>query len=137
MDTVDIIQSVERLGAELLPDDGYIRIKKGKYLSDSITASIADHKREILAILEMDSQAKQAGFIITIPGELYTVTLSNISSVYIEHIENRWEAWRETHYSHQRKAASSKIIATGDTFDFVFLKVKQYLDYIIKKRRKA
>ncbi|MDP9742305.1 UNVERIFIED_ORG: hypothetical protein QFZ59_004135 [Bacillus sp. B2I3] len=84
MDTVGIIQSVERLGAELVPDGGYIRIKKGKYLPDSIIASIADHKREILAILEMDNQAKKAGFMIAIPGELYTVTLSNLSSVYIE-----------------------------------------------------
>lgn len=137
MDTVGIIQSVERLGAELVPDGGYIRIKKGKYLPDSIIASIADHKREILAILEMDYQAKKAGFMIAIPGELYTVTLSNQSSVYIEQIENRWEVWRETYYPHQRKAISSKIIVAGNTLDFVFLKVKQYLDYIIKKMQKT
>lgn len=137
IDCISLIQSVDQLGAELLPDSDHIRIKKGKYLPDSITASIVDHKREILAILERDNQAKQAGFMIAITGELYTNTLSNISSVYIERIENGWEAWRETYYPHQRKAIRSKSIATGNTFDFVLLKVKQYLDYIIKKRQKT
>lgn len=137
IDCISLIQSVDQLGAELLPDSDHIRIKKGKYLPDSITASIVDHKREILAILERDNQAKQAGFMIAIPGELYTVTLSNVSSIYVEHIEGVWEARRETHYPHQRQAISSKIIATGNTFEFVLLKVKQYLDYIIKKREKT
>lgn len=135
MDCINIIQSVDRLGAELLQEGNHIRIKKGKYLLSSITASIGDHNREILAILERDNQAKRAGLMIAIPGELYTVTLNNVSSVYFEHIENGWEARRETHYPHQYKAISSKIIANGNTFEFVLLKIKQYLDYIVKKRK--
>lgn len=134
MDCVNIIQAVNRLGAELLQEDNHIRIKKGKYLPSSITASIGGHKREILSLLERDNQAKRAGLMIAIPGELYTVTLNNVSSVYFEHIENGWKAWRETHYPHQYKVISSKIIANGNTFEFVLQKVKQYLDYIIKKR---
>ena len=136
MDCTSIIQSVDRLGAELLLEGNYILVKKGKHLPGSITASIGDHKREILAILERDNQAKRAGLIIAIPGELYTATLNNVSSVYFEHIEDGWEARRETHYPHQYKAISSKIIAIGNTFEFVLQKVKQYLDYIIKKREK-
>ncbi|PGR96900.1 hypothetical protein COC61_11015 [Priestia megaterium] len=137
MDCISIIQSVDRLGAELLLEGNHIRIKKGKYLPVSITASIGNHKREILAILERDNQAKRAGLMIAIPGELYTVTLNNVSSVYFEHIEDGWEARRETHYPHQSKAISSKIIAIGNTFEFALQKVKQYLDYIIKKREKT
>jgi hypothetical protein len=137
MDCVSIIQSVERLGAELLLDGDHIRIKKGKYLPDSIIASIGGNKGGILAILERDDRAKRAGFMVAIPGELYTVTLSNVSIIYVEHIEGGWEAWRETHYPNLRKAASSKIIATGNTFDFVLQKVKQYLVYIIKKMEKT
>ncbi|PGT73606.1 hypothetical protein [Priestia megaterium] len=137
MDCISIIQSVDRFGAELLLEGNHIRIKKGKYLPRSITASIGDHKREIVATLEKDNQAKRAGLMIAISGELYTAKLNNVSSIYFEHIEGGWEAWRETHYPHQYKAISSKIIATGNTFDFVLLKVKQYLDYIIKKRRKT
>lgn len=137
MDCVSIIQSVERFGAELLQDGDHIRIKKGKHLPDSIIASIRTHKQEIIAILKKDNQAKQAGLVIAIPGELYTVTLSNVSSIYVEHIEDRWEVWKETHYTHQRIAISSKIIATGKTFEFVLIKVKRYLNYIIKKREKT
>lgn len=134
MDYISIIQSVDRLGAELLQEGNHIRIKKGKYLPSSITTSIGDYKREILALLERDNQAKRVGLMIAIPGELYTVTLNNVSSVYFERIENGWEAWRETHYPQQYKVISSKIIANGNTFEFVLQKVKQYLDYIIKKR---
>ncbi|GAB6259316.1 hypothetical protein [Peribacillus sp. N1] len=94
MDTVSIIQSVERLGAQLSVGD-HIRIKKGVYLPDSITASIGDYKQEILAVLERDNKAKQTGFMIGIPGEVYTVTLSKFCSIYVEHIEDGWEAWRE------------------------------------------
>ncbi|PGT49839.1 hypothetical protein COD13_29065 [Priestia megaterium] len=75
--------------------------------------------------------------MVVVPGELYTVTLNNVSGVYFEHIENGWVAWRETHYPYQYKAISSKIITNGNTFEFVLQKVKQYLDYIIKKREKA
>ncbi|MDR7239654.1 hypothetical protein [Neobacillus drentensis] len=138
MDCVSIIQLVERLGAELLLCGDQVRIKKGKYLPDSIIASIRRNKRGILAILERDERAKQAGFMVAIPGELYTVTLSNVSIIYVEHIEGRWEAWRENHYPRSlRIAASSKIIANGNTFDFVLQKVKQYLVYIINKMQKT
>lgn len=75
--------------------------------------------------------------MIAIPGELYTATLSSASSIYVERIEDRWQAWRETNYPHQRKRIRSKIIASGKTFEFVLLKVKQYLDNIIKKREKT
>ncbi|MDQ0221360.1 hypothetical protein [Peribacillus cavernae] len=40
----------------MLEDGDDIRVKKGKYLPDSITASIGDNKREILAILEMNGE---------------------------------------------------------------------------------
>ncbi|WP_052475332.1 hypothetical protein [Bacillus badius] len=133
MDTVDIIQSVERLGAELLPGGGCIRIKKGKYLPNSITARIAEHKQDILTILERDNQAKKAGFLIAIPGQLYTVTLSKISSIYIEHIQKSWEAWRETHYQGRQQVI--KFIATGKTLDYVLVKVRNYLEYVTARTK--
>jgi hypothetical protein len=104
MECISIIKSIDQLGAELVSDGGHIRIKQGKYLPDSIIASIGDYKREILAILERDNQAKRAGFMIAIPGKLYTATLSKVSSIYVEHIENGWQGWREAHYPHHCKA---------------------------------
>ncbi|MDQ0880959.1 hypothetical protein [Peribacillus sp. V2I11] len=108
MDCANIIQSVEQLGAELLLDGDHIRIKKGKYLPDSLIASIPGNKRGILAILERDDQVKRIGFMVAIPGELYTVTLSNVSSIFIEYIEGGWQAWRETNYPYKRNAISSQ-----------------------------
>lgn len=135
MDSINIIQSVDRFGAELLQEGNHILIKKGKYLPSSITASIGDCNREILDIIEKDNQAKRAGLMIAIPGELYTMDLNQFSSIYVEHIEQRWEAWRETHYKFQRKVISNNVIATGNTFNFVISKVEQYLDYINKKKK--
>jgi hypothetical protein len=60
---------------------------------------------------------------VAIPGELYTVTLNNVSNIYVEHTEGGWEAWRERHFPNPRKPMNSKIIATGNTFDFVLLKM--------------
>lgn len=130
MDCARVIDSVERFGAELLIDGPHIRIKKGKDLPTHITDNIRSKKREILAVLKSDKQAKEAGLMIGIPGELYTITLSEVSSIYVEHREDQWEAWRETHIPYQRKAIQYKIIASGNTLEFVLLKVRRYLDYI-------
>lgn len=135
MDTLQVIQTAERLGFILIIDGDHIRIKQGKSMPGSLKASIKEYKPQILATLKRDQEAKENGLMIGIPGQLYTVTLSNVSCIYVEHIEDRWEAWRETNYPHQRKAIGSKIITTGNTFDFVLLKVKRYLDYINRKRK--
>lgn len=82
----------------------------------------------------LDEKARGAGLMIGIPGELYTVTLSKVSSIYIERKEGRWEARRETHYPDNSKAVSSKTIARASTFDCVLPKVNRYLDYIDRKR---
>ncbi|MBM7094786.1 hypothetical protein JSY36_03365 [Bacillus sp. H-16] len=86
---------------------------------------------------QLDEQAKGAGLMIGIPGELYTATISNISSLYIERINGRWEVWRETHYPGQSEAISRKTIGTGSKLEDVLPKVKRYLDYIASKKGSA
>lgn len=50
------------------------------------------------AVVEsQDKLAKEAGFIIAIPGELYTRSLGKRSEVYIDKICNNWEVWRESY----------------------------------------
>lgn len=134
MEALTIIQSVEQAGYELMADGEHIRIKNGKRLPDSLKASIRDYKRDILASLTRDKQAQKAGLMIGIPGVLYTVTISKVSSVYMERIDSHWEAWREVHYAEQIKAISAKTIASGSTFEYVLQKVKRYLHYIEQKR---
>ncbi|MFP3886784.1 hypothetical protein U8V97_15155 [Priestia filamentosa] len=113
-----------------MTDSDRILIKNGKRLPDSLKSSIRDHKQDILAASNRDKEAKAAGLIIGIPGVLYMVSISNISSIYLELIDGNWEAWRETHYLGQKQSISMKIIATGSTFNYVIQKVKKYLNYI-------
>jgi hypothetical protein len=82
----------------------------------------------------IDNQAKAAGFMIGLPGELYTLSLSRSSAVYIEQIEDEWQAWRETYQKGRKRAINEKTIATGTTFDYVLMKAKGYFDYIERKR---
>ncbi|WP_332632540.1 hypothetical protein [Halalkalibacter flavus] len=133
MNALNVIQSTEQLGFVLIAEGDDIRVKKGKRLPDSLRANIIDYKPQILATLRRDKKAKQTGLVICIPGELYAVSINKNSSIYIDHMENRWEAWRETHYLKQN-APSNKTIATGCAFEDVLPKVKQYLEYISRGR---
>ncbi|MCY8233894.1 hypothetical protein [Priestia endophytica] len=135
MNALKVFQLIEQLGFGLIAEGNDIRIKRGEVLPAALRDNVIEYKPQILAMLKRDKKAKVNGLMIGIPGKLYTVTLSKISSIYIEQIEGGWEAWRETHYPCQRKLISSKIIANGNTFDFVLLRVKQYLDYINRKRK--
>ncbi|PAE31674.1 hypothetical protein CHI06_27585 [Bacillus sp. 7884-1] len=85
-------------------------------------------------MLERDNKAKYTGFIVALPGELYTRTIGKNSCAYIEQIGSEWQAWRETYQSKKEKAVSNKIIFTSETFELVLLKAKGYFDYIGRKR---
>lgn len=82
-----------------------------------------------------DKKAKESGFAIGVSGELYTLSVSNRSSVYIEKIGDEWEAWRETYQTGRQKAISTKTIAKGRTLDYVLMKAKGYLKFLESKRR--
>jgi hypothetical protein len=81
---------------------------------------------------QLDKKAKQAGLMIAIPGEMYTLTISTVSAVYIERVGDKWEAWRETHCFGQKKLISVKVIGTSSEFEYVLVSVKKYLSYITK-----
>jgi hypothetical protein len=85
---------------------------------------------------QLDKKAKQAGLMIAIPGEMYTLTISTVSAVYIERVGDKWEAWRETHCFGQRKPISVKVIGTSSELEYVLVSVKKYLRYIGEKRIK-
>lgn len=82
-----------------------------------------------------DKLAKEAGFIIAIPGELYTRSLGKRSEVYIDKICNNWEVWRESYMPDKKAPINFKIIASSKDFEYVILKAKKYFRYIEKKQR--
>jgi len=133
MGIAEIINTAKQAGCELLAEGEYIRITNTKCLPALLKEKIREHKAHILKFLNRDIQAKRAGFMIGLTGQVYTRSLSKNSIVFIEQIDNKWEAWRETYQKGKCKAVSVKIICSASTFEYVLLKTKNYFDYIERK----
>ncbi|MDW4402934.1 pathogenicity island protein [Staphylococcus saprophyticus] len=80
-----------------------------------------------------DAQANKAGLIVGIPEEMYFCSISKVSQVYVEYIDNNWVAWRESYVPNSNRRTSYKMIAHGG-FELVIARTKNYLEYIKKNR---
>ena len=80
-------------------------------------------------IINYDLHAKEAGLIVGVPNEIYFMAISKTSTVYVEWIDTRWMAWRETYILNSSKRKSYKRIAHGE-FEEVIPRVKGYLEFI-------
>lgn len=80
-------------------------------------------------LINYDIQAKEAGLIVGITNEIYFCSISRTSTVYVEWIDKRWMAWRETYLLNSSKRRSYKRIAHGE-FEEVIQRVKGYLEFI-------
>ncbi len=134
MEVYEIIQLVEHLDCELLVEEEQIRVKQGKRLPPSLLSKIKEHKVKILDALNQDKQARSAGFMIGLTGKVYTKTVNKQSSVYIEQINEKWEAWRETYKTNSEQAINTKIIASGNTFNYVLMEAKKYFNYLERRK---
>lgn len=81
----------------------------------------------------LDEQAKRIGLIVGVSNEIYFRSISHISDVYVEFIKGQWVAWRESFIPNTNHRTSYKLIAQGD-FELVIARVKNYLNYISKRR---
>ncbi|MBO0376890.1 pathogenicity island protein [Staphylococcus warneri] len=82
---------------------------------------------------DLDEQAERIGLITGISNEIYFRSISHVSDVYVEFIKGQWVAWRESYIPNSNKRTSYKLIAQGD-FELVLARVKNYLNYISKRR---
>lgn len=82
---------------------------------------------------DLDEQAEKIGLIVGIPEEVYFCTISRVSVVYVEYIDNRWVAWRESYVPNSNRRTSYKVIAHGG-FELVMARIKNYLGYIKKNK---
>ena len=80
-----------------------------------------------------DEQAKKIGLIVGIPEEMYFCSISRVSAVYVEYIDNRWVAWRESYVPNTDRRTSYKLIGQG-SFELVMARTKNYLGYIKKNK---
>ncbi|KDE94561.1 MULTISPECIES: hypothetical protein [Staphylococcus] len=81
----------------------------------------------------LDEQAERIGLIVGISEEIYFCSISHVSQVYVEYIDNEWTAWRESFIPNSNKRTSYKVIAQGN-FELVIARVKNYLTYIKRKK---
>ncbi|EMA6342209.1 hypothetical protein ACE41A_00095 [Bacillus cytotoxicus] len=86
---------------------------------------------------ERDEKAKKEGYIVAISGQVYTLTLSKTSCLYIDHIDGFWVAWRETHWNKQKSAPRTRLIAKAVTFDYLLMRVEGYLKFIEDMKSKG
>lgn len=84
---------------------------------------------------EFDAEANKAGLITGISEEIYFCSISKVSSVYVELVNNNWVAWRESYVPNTNRRTSHKLIAQGD-FNLVIARTKNYLKFIKKNRGK-
>ncbi|WP_267920156.1 pathogenicity island protein [Staphylococcus xylosus] len=80
-----------------------------------------------------DKQAEKIGLIVGIPEEMYFCSISRVSVVYVEYIENQWVAWRESYVPNSNRRTSYKVISHGG-FELVMARTKNYLGYIKKNK---
>ncbi|HIW38406.1 MAG TPA: pathogenicity island protein [Candidatus Jeotgalicoccus stercoravium] len=83
--------------------------------------------------INYDKQAEKIGLIVGIPEEMYFCSISKISAVYVEYIDEKWVAWRESYVPNTNRRTSYKLIAHGG-FELVMARTKNYLGYIKKNR---
>ena len=83
--------------------------------------------------INYDKQAEKIGLIVGITEEMYFCSISKISAVYVEYIDEKWVAWRESYVPNTNRRTSYKLIAHGG-FELVIARTKNYLGYIKKNR---
>lgn len=81
----------------------------------------------------LDEQAERIGLIVGISEEIYFCSISHVSQLYVEYINDEWVAWRDSFIPNTNHRTSYKIISQGD-FELVMARTKNYLGYIKKNR---
>lgn len=83
--------------------------------------------------IDHDKEAKRIGLIVGIPEEVYFCSISHVSQVYVEYINDEWVTWRESFIPNTNKRTSYKVLAQGE-FELVLARVKNYLNFIRKSK---
>jgi hypothetical protein len=116
---------------------GYLQMVKEVKLSHSNTSSyIPTHqdiegKPSVSRNDDYDRLARSLGLVIGLSRECYFVTLNNSSSpkttmIFVEKVDNCWEARRETFIKGRRYAVGIRKIVKNTDFNLVIKQVQNY-----------
>lgn len=135
MGVYKLILAVEQAGCVMVPEREYIRVMNIDSLSKSLIEEIKRNKLKILESLNRDKQAKRAGFMVGVQGQLYFCSVNKACAVYIEQISSNWEVWRETYINDRHRAINVKVIFVNPSFEYVLFKGESYLGYLERKSK--
>lgn len=79
----------------------------------------------------IDKRAERIGLITGISDEIYFCSISHVSTVYLELINDKWIAWRETYQTNTNQLKHYKLIASGE-FSYVLSRTKDYIKYVTR-----
>lgn len=128
--TYSIIEQCNSTNNFLSVVGGSIKVENAATLPQHLRQMIINNKSGIIIALQRDEMARRNGLLIGITGTLCTRLISRKSAIYLELINDQWEAWRETYESNRQRSINTKAIAMGKTFDYTLNEVKRYMDYI-------
>lgn len=133
---IELISRCEREGNSLsLMGDG-IRVENIAQLTDRLKKEIITNKGELINVLKRDLLARENGILIGIPGTLYTFTINRNTIAYVDCVDGEWIATRETYKRGVRTATSHKVIARGNTFEYVFNEFVSYKNFITGNKKR-
>ena len=81
--------------------------------------------------INFDKESKKIGLITGISDEIYFCSISHVSTVYLELINDKWIAWRETYQTNTNQLKHYKLIASGE-FSYVLSRTKDYIKYVTR-----
>lgn len=81
--------------------------------------------------INFDKETKKIGLITGISDEIYFCSISHVSTVYLELINDKWIAWRETYQTNTNQLKHYKLIASGE-FSYVLSRTKNYIKYVTR-----
>lgn len=132
---IELLSRCEREGNSLSLEGDGIRVENIALLPDRLKKEIITNKDELINVLKRDLLARENGILIGIPGTLYTWTISRFTFAYVEYVGGEWIATRETYKQGVRTVKSHKVIARGNTFEYVFNEFVGYKNFITSNKK--
>ncbi|KAA0941639.1 hypothetical protein FQ087_21025 [Sporosarcina sp. ANT_H38] len=132
---IELLSRCEREGNSLSLEGDGIRVENIAQLPANLKNEITANKNELIKALNRDLLAIENCILIGIPGTLYTWTVSRFTFAYVEYVDGEWIATRETYKPGVRTATSHKVIAKGNTFEYVFNEFVGYKNFITSNKK--
>lgn len=133
MNVCIMLEELRKYGSRLSIKGDKLIVTKVPSLPPFLIEQLIVNKHMFIEAFRNDDLARNSGFIVGLSGLLYEYSLNRYTSIYLEHLNKKWFAWRETHQKGNSKAMNVKAIEIGNEFEYVLLKAKKYINFVQNK----